>query len=216
LCGGTFSLSELSNRLGGESQVAVDEDFECVSLCQRGDIEAFRVLVDKYQRKMLNMAYRILGDYEAACEVVQDAFLSAHKSIRKFRGDAKFSTWLYRIVINVSRNRMKQLKTRLFREGISLDDAVRNEERQSSVDPPAQMLSALEQLERKELQAIVQECISLLDDEHREVLVLRDIQGFSYDEIKDILNIPDGTVKSRLFRARDLLRGSLKKVLGDL
>jgi RNA polymerase sigma-70 factor (ECF subfamily) len=196
--------------------VAVDEDFECVSLCQRGDIEAFRVLVDKYQRKMLNMAYRILGDYEAACEVVQDAFLSAHKSIRKFRGDAKFSTWLYRIVINVSRNRMKQLKTRLFREGTSLDDAVRNEERQSSVDPPAQMLSALEQLERKELQAIVQECISLLDDEHREVLVLRDIQGFSYDEIKDILNIPDGTVKSRLFRARDLLRGSLKKVLGDL
>jgi RNA polymerase sigma-70 factor (ECF subfamily) len=196
--------------------VAVDEDFECVSLCQRGDIEAFRVLVDKYQRKMLNMAYRILGDYEAACEVVQDAFLSAHKSIRKFRGDAKFSTWLYRIVINVSRNRMKQLKTRLFREGISLDDAVRNEERQSSVDPPVQMLSALEQLERKELQAIVQECISLLDDEHREVLVLRDIQGFSYDEIKDILNIPDGTVKSRLFRARDLLRGSLKKVLGDL
>jgi RNA polymerase sigma-70 factor (ECF subfamily) len=216
LCGGTFSLSELSNRLGGESQVAVDEDFECVSLCQRGDIEAFRVLVDKYQRKMLNMAYRILGDYEAACEVVQDAFLSAHKSIRKFRGDAKFSTWLYRIVINISRNRMKQLKTRLFREGISLDDAVRNEERQSSVDPPVQMLSALEQLERKELQAIVQECISLLDDEHREVLVLRDIQGFSYDEIKDILNIPDGTVKSRLFRARDLLRGSLKKVLGDL
>jgi RNA polymerase sigma-70 factor (ECF subfamily) len=196
--------------------VAVDEDFECVSLCQRGDIEAFRVLVDKYQRKMLNMAYRILGDYEAACEVVQDAFLSAHKSIRKFRGDAKFSTWLYRIVINVSRNRMKQLKTRLFREGISLDDAVRNEERQSSVDPPVQMLSALEQLERKELQAIVQECISLLDDEHREVLVLRDVQGFSYDEIRDILNIPDGTVKSRLFRARDLLRGSLKKVLGDL
>jgi RNA polymerase sigma-70 factor (ECF subfamily) len=83
-------------------------------------------------------------------------------------------------------------------------------------DPPAREASIIEQLEQKEIQAKVQECIKALDNEYREVLVLRDIEGFSYDEIHDILNIPDGTVKSRLFRARDALKDCLKKVIGDI
>jgi len=164
----------------------------------------------------LNIAYRTTGDYEAACEVVQDAFLHAYKAIRKFRGDASFSTWLCRIVINLSKNRIKQMKTRSEREGVSLDAPVETEDGQVSHDPPSEEPSALEQMERKEVQTAVQMCINALDNDYREVLVLRDIQGLSYDEMGEILKIPDGTVKSRLFRARDALKEGLKKVFGEL
>ena len=196
----------MSNQLGEKKQVAADDDDELVGLCQKGDIDAFEALVEKHQRKMLNIACRMIGDYEAACEVVQDAFLSAYKAIRKFRGEAKFSTWLCSIVINLSKNRMKQMRTRLQREGPSIDDPVETEDGQVSRDPPDPGPSILEQLEKKEIQTKVQACINSLDDEYREVLVLRDIQGFSYDEIRDILKIPDGTVKSRLFTGRQLLK----------
>jgi len=193
----------------------VDEDLEFVTLCQKGDVDAFRPLVEKHQKRMVNIAYRVIGDYEAACEVVQDAFLHAYKAIRRFRGEAKFSTWLCRIVINLSKNRIKQIKTRLEREGVSLDAPIETEEGQVLHDPPAQNPSALEQMERKEIQAAVQTCINALDDVYREVLVLRDIQDLSYDEIGEILKVPGGTVKSRLFRAREALKEGLKKVCGE-
>lgn len=194
----------------------MDEDLEFVTLCQGGNVDAFRPLVEKHQKKMLNIAYRTMGDYEAACEVVQDAFLHAYKAIRKFRGEAKFSTWLCRIVINLSKNRIKQMKTHSEREGVSLDAPIETEDGQVSYDPPSEEPSALEQMERKEVQTAVQMCINALDNDYREVLVLRDIQGLSYDEIGEILKIPDGTVKSRLFRARDALKEGLKKVFGEL
>jgi RNA polymerase sigma-70 factor (ECF subfamily) len=213
---GTNLLAEMSNVVGEMKQVAADDDDELVGMCQKGQLDAFEALVEKHQRKMLNIAYRMIGDYEAACEVVQDAFFSAYKAIRKFRGEAKFSTWLCSIVINLSKNRMKQMRTRLQREGPSIDDPVETEEGQLRRDPPSREPSALEQLEKKEIQTKVQACINSLDGEYREVLVLRDIQGFTYDEIRDILKIPDGTVKSRLFRARDALKDCLKEVLGDL
>ena len=194
----------------------MDEDLEFVTLCQRGDVDAFGPLVEKHQKKMLNIAYRMMGDYEAASEVVQDAFLHAYKAIRKFRGEARFSTWLCRIVINLSKNRIKQMKTRLEREGVSLDAPTETEDGHVPHDPPAQEPSALEEMERKEVQTAVQVCINALDDDYREVLVLRDIQGLSYEEIGEILKIPGGTVKSRLFRARDALKEGLKKALGEL
>ncbi len=192
-----------------------DEDYEIVCLCQKGDVDAFGSLVEKYQKKMVNIAFRIIGDYEAASEVVQDSFVSAYKAIRKFRGEARFSTWLYRIVINASRNRMKRLKTRLQREGVSIEGS-RDAEGGRGIDPPDPGPSVLEQVEKREVESKVQACISALDDEYREVLVLRDIQGFSYDEISDILKVPGGTVKSRLFRAREALKDGLKEMIGDL
>jgi len=194
----------------------VDEDLEFVTLCQRGDVDAFRPLVERHQKKMLNIAYRMMGDYEAASEVVQDAFLHAYKAIRKFRGEARFSTWLCRIVINLSKNRIRQMKTQSEREGVSLDAPIETEDGQVSQDPPSEEPSALEQMERKEVQTAVQMCINALESDFREVLVLRDIQGLSYDEIGEILEIPGGTVKSRLFRARDALKEGLKKVFGEL
>ena len=110
---------------------------------------------------------------------------------------------------------MKQLRTRSQREGISIEGS-RGTEDGPGMDPPDPGPSVLEQVERREVEAKVQACVSALDAEYREVLVLRDIQGFSYDEIGDILKIPDGTVKSRLFRAREALKDGLKEVMGDL
>jgi len=207
----------MSNTKGdGKNRLQVDADYELVCLCQKGDTDAFEALVEKHQKKMLNIAYRMIGNYEEACEVVQDTFLSAYKAIQKFRGESRFSTWLSSIVINLSKNRIRQMKARFHREGPSLNDPVETEEGRFRTEPPAREPSIVEHLEKREVQAKVQECINHLDAEYREVLVLRDIQGFSYEEICDILKIPDGTIKSRLFRARDALKDRLKKAFGDL
>lgn len=192
-----------------------DEDAETVSLCKEGNDDAFESLVGKYQKKMFNIAYRMLGNYEDACEIVQDAFVSAYKGIKNFKGKAKFATWLYTIVINHSRNRLSQLKIQSSREAFSIDDPVADNaesKRETASDKP----SIVERLERKDVQQKVQDCIDSLDNEFKEVLILRDIQGFSYDEITDMLKIPEGTVKSRLFRARYALKDCLKKVMGKL
>lgn len=194
----------------------VDKDFEFVLLCKKGDIDAFEVLVERYQKKMLNIAYRMTDNYEDACEVVQETFLSAFKSIKKFRGEAKFSTWLTGITINHAKNRLKQIKTRHHHEVISIDDTIKTDDNSHVYEPQSHDAPIVEQLVQKEVQAQVQKCINSLDEEHREVVILRDMQGFSYEEIGHILKLPEGTVKSRLFRARDSLRNCLKSVLGDL
>ena len=199
-----------------KEQRTEDEDAQRVSLCKNGDVDAFEVLVKKHQKRMLNIAYRMIGSYEDACEVVQDAFVSAFKGIKNFEERAKFSTWLYTIVINLSRNRLKQLELKSYREDSSLDDPVLTNDSQITVEPASDEPSILEKLEKRDVQQKVQECIHVLDNESREVIVLRDIQGFSYNEISDMLKIPEGTVKSRLFRARDSLKDCLKKVMGDL
>ena len=193
----------MSNKIDEKNGTAADEDMEFVLLCQKGNGDAFEVLVERHQKKMFNIAYRITGDYEDAGEVTQEAFFSAFKAINKFRGEAKFSTWLTGITINHAKNRIKQKASRSRFEVEPVDDPVSHE------------IPVIERLEQKEVQKKIQECINSLDGEYREVLVLRDIEGFSYEEIHDILKIPDGTVKSRLFRARDALKNCLEKVLGD-
>lgn len=192
-----------------------DEDVKAVLLCQKGDTDAFEVLVERHQKRMLNVAYRMLGDYEEACDVVQDAFLAAYRAIGSFRREARFSTWLYGIVVNHARNRIKKAQGRLRHETRSIDDPVGLKEGSLQREVPDCGESAVEQLEKKEIEARVQECIGALETEYREVLVLRDIQGFSYDEIGEMLKLPDGTVKSRLFRARAAMKDCLVKVLGD-
>jgi RNA polymerase sigma-70 factor (ECF subfamily) len=172
--------------------------------------------VEKYQKKMLNISYRIVGSYEDACEIVQDAFVSAYKGIRGFEGKSRFSTWLYTIVVNLSRNRLKQLKIRGYHEGLSMDDPVLTDEGSLSVEVASDDPPVDERLEQKELQRKVRDCVKALDEEYREVVVLRDINGFSYGEIRDMLRIPEGTVKSRLSRAREALKDCLKKVMGEL
>jgi RNA polymerase sigma-70 factor, ECF subfamily len=193
-----------------------DEDATYVLLCRKGDTDAFEVLVERHQKRMLNLAYRIMGDYDEACDVVQEAFLSAYRAIRSFRGESKFSTWLYGIVVNHARNRIKQAESRLRHETRSIDDPIEMKSGSVSRQVSDCGESVADELEKKELEKKVQECIGSLEGEYREVLVLRDIQGFSYEEIGDMLKLPEGTVKSRLFRARAALKDCLVNVLGDL
>lgn len=212
-------MMEVSDKAKDEKRTVEDDDLKWVMLCQKGDVEAFGVLVERYQKKMLNMAYRMIGDYEEACDVVQEAFLAAFQAIKKFRGEARFSTWLYGIVVNSTKNRLKQLKrikTRFRHEGAYPGDSLdRNGVGCDCGATVGQQDSILEHLEKKELDARVQECIAHLDDDHREILVLRDIQGLAYDEIVVILQIPLGTVRSRLFRARNTLKDLLLSRIGD-
>lgn len=197
-------------------QKVTDEDTEIVSLCKKGDTDAFEVLVNKYQKKMLNIAYRMIGDYDDACEIVQDAFVSAFKNMRHFRAEAKFSTWLYTIVVNLSKNRLKQLTVKGHREELTLDSPMNPDDKQLRREPVSGEPSVLENIEKRETQKVVQGCIKSLDYEFREVIVLRDIQGFSYEEVSDMLKLKEGTVKSRLFRAREALKNCLKRAIGDL
>lgn len=212
---GTKPPAALSHTMEGRQENR-DEDAQYVALCQGGEPAAFEVLVRRHQKRMFNIAYRMTGNYEDAGDVVQEAFLSAYRTIKRFRGEARFSTWLCGIVINHARNRMRQAGSRAYHEPLSLDDPPVGQEGGPAFDPPSRETPALDVLVRKETQEKVQRCINGLEKEHREIIVLRDIEGFSYEEITGMLGIPDGTVKSRLSRARNALRESLKKVLGDL
>ncbi len=212
---GTKPAAGLSHATEGRREER-DEDAQYVALCQGGEPAAFEVLVRRHQKRMFNIAYRMTGNYEDAGDVVQEAFLSAYRTIKHFRGDARFSTWLYGIVVNHARNRMRQAGSRAYHEPVSIDDPPVGQDGGPAFDPPSREAPALDVLVRKEMQQKVQDCINGLEKEHREIIVLRDIQGFSYEEITGMLGIPDGTVKSRLSRARNALRESLKKVLGDL
>jgi RNA polymerase sigma-70 factor (ECF subfamily) len=213
---GTNQPAGRSNSKDGMIRSMADEDEFLVRSAQKGDLRAFEALVEKYQKKMLNLAFRMLGDYEEACDAVQEAFLSAFRAIRKFRGEAKFSSWLYGIVLNQARNRLRQIASRERHHSKSLDDPSGPGSGRSDPDPPSPEVSVLDQMEKKEIEGKVQECIDHLEEGYREVLVLRDILGHSYEEIQQALKLPDGTVKSRLFRARESVKNCLKKGFGDL
>jgi RNA polymerase sigma-70 factor (ECF subfamily) len=210
----------VSEQAEHKNSTVEDNDLPWVMLCRKGDDEAFGVLVERYQKKMLNVAYRMIGDYEESCDVVQEAFLAAFRAIGKFRGEARFSTWLYGIVVNHTKNRLRQLNkmnSRFSHEEFAAENAGGGAENGCCCQAAAgQRDSVLESLEKKDLEDRVQECIGSLDDGYREILVLRDIQGLSYEEIVVILKIPLGTVRSRLFRARSILKDLLLNRIGDL
>ena len=189
-------------------------DEELVAACRRRDPEAFGVLVRRHQKTMLNLAYRMLGNLEEACEVVQDAFLAAHRGLDRFRGEARFTTWLTAITLNQARNRLARLKPLRRRETYSLDAPIATPDGTVRPDPPSSAPGPLELLEQQALRSRLEGCIQALAEAFREVLVLRDLQDRSYDEIGALLNVRVGTVKSRLFRARDHVRACLERAPG--
>jgi RNA polymerase sigma-70 factor, ECF subfamily len=206
---------DLSNAAAG-SPPAHDADAPLVRAAQAGDLQAFETLVARHQKRMLNIAYRFIDEYDEACDVVQEAFVSAYKHLDSFRGEAKFSTWLTTITVNYARNRLQQLKTKKGHEAYSLDDPIDTPDGSLMRDPPSDEPSALRRLEQEELRQRVQQCVKKLEPDFREVLVLRDLQDFSYEEIGAVLKIRAGTVKSRLFRAREMVKECLKRIMGDL
>jgi RNA polymerase sigma-70 factor, ECF subfamily len=174
-------------------------DAECVRRVQQGDINSFEVLVRRYEKAIFNLAYRLLGNYDEAAEVAQDVFLSAFKSIHQFRGEANFSTWLYRIGLNHASTRRKSLNNTQRRQ-LPLDGTEVIAD--SAVDPA-------KNVEDKEIQQRVQQALNSLDAEDARIILLRDLQDISYEEVAAMLDIPVGTVKSRLHRPRRALKTSL-------
>jgi RNA polymerase sigma-70 factor (ECF subfamily) len=193
-----------------QHEVTVD-DAALVEASRKGDLSAFECLVNRHQRMLINVAFRTTGVYEDACDIVQDAFISAWRKLGDYRGEAKFSTWLTAIVINLSRNRLQQMRQHQRREAYSLNTPLPGGD--DAPDPPSGARSVLDQLEEAELRLHLQHCIDALTPEFREVLVLRDMQEMSYEEVGSTLKLREGTVKSRLFRARDAVKDCLKKAV---
>jgi RNA polymerase sigma-70 factor (ECF subfamily) len=197
-----------------ERDTDMDQDRTLVEACRKGDLSAFEELVRRHQRMLLNVACRVLGNYEDACDVTQEAFLAAWRKLGEFRGAAQFSTWLTAIVINLCRNRLQQVQSRQRREAYSLDDPSPGGCATLAASLHSGAPSALQQLEAQELGNALRRCIKALDAGFREVLVLRDMQEFSYEEVAAALGLRQGTVKSRLFRARDAVKDCLKRSMG--
>jgi RNA polymerase sigma-70 factor (ECF subfamily) len=199
------------------SRLEVDEgseDATLVAACRSGHSEAFGILVRRHQKIMLNLAYRLLGNLEEACEVVQDAFVAAHRGLPGFRGEARFSTWLAAITLNQARNRLARTARRRRNEAFSLDEPLAGTEGRVLPDPASPAPSALEDLETRALRRQLEACIRALPLEYREALVMRDLQDRSYLDIGLILKVQEGTVKSRIFRARESVKTCLRRALG--
>lgn len=184
-----------------------DQDLVCQVTAGNGD--AFGMIVERHQDRLYNTVYRLVGSAEDARDVLQDVFLKAFENLDRFRGGSSLYTWLFRIAVNTSLSHRR--KRRWVPMGLAAPDDAENTGRPPLADPspadPADPLMAAE------TERLIQEAISSLDDEHRTIVVLRDIQHCDYREIADILDVPPGTVKSRLHRARLLLRDRLKPLL---
>lgn len=174
-------------------------DGECVRSVQKGETDAFEVLVTRHQKAIFNLLYRLLGDYDEATEIAQEVFFSAYKSIRQFRREANFSTWLYRIAVNHANTRRKSMSR--FRERtIPLEAAAPVADRRPGPDEAA---------EQREIQQTVQQALNSLEPNDAMIILLRDLQDVPYEEVARVLEIPIGTVKSRLHRARQVLKSKL-------
>lgn len=171
---------------------------ELLSACRRGDEAAFETLVHLHENKVYTLCRRMCGNEDDALEASQDAFLAAWRGLPSFRGDAAFSTWLYRLASNAC---IDVLRRR--RESLSLDDA------DLALNPADPSPTPEQAAERAETRALVREGLAQLPEDYRQALVLRELQGMSYAEIADSLGVELGTVKSRISRARGLLKNYL-------
>jgi len=179
-------------------------DWECVQKVQGGDADAFETLVRRHEKKIFNLLYRWLGDYDEAAEVAQEVFLAAFRAIKRFRGDSSFATWLYRIGVNHAKNRQKSLQVaRQRQQAREVSDA--------PSDPASDPAEGVEQRERHDL---VQRGLNELDADDALLILLHDLQEVRYEEMSETLDIPLGTVKSRLHRARQALRAKLAPYFG--
>ena len=173
---------------------------ELVRAAQRGDDSAFEELVRTYEKRVYHLALRMCGNVDDAYEVAQEAFLSAWKGMRFFRGDSSFSTWLYRLTSNAAIDFLRRQRRQGGSDGVSLDD----EDTFLEVADPAP--SPHQQAERLELRDALARGLGALSPEHRQVLLLRELQDLTYEEIAAALELDLGTVKSRIARAREKLR----------
>ncbi|SET75892.1 RNA polymerase, sigma-24 subunit, RpoE [Natronincola peptidivorans] len=167
---------------------------------KNGDIESFELLISAYQKRAFNIAYRVLGNIEDANDVTQEALIKVYKSIHNFKGNSSFSTWLYSIVNNACIDFIRKNKK------VKLLYIDKQEEDGYQKEIPDEINTPECLFEKNEVKRMIHDAINQLNYEQRTIIVLRDIQGFSYQEIGEILNISEGTVKSRINRARNNLK----------
>jgi RNA polymerase sigma-70 factor (ECF subfamily) len=186
------------------------EDLELIELFLSGDEEAFNRLVIKYQHKIYNLCCRVMGDRDEAQDMAQEVFITVHKSLKKFRGESLFSTWVFRVTVNHCKNRIKHLGRRRYYQTLSIDQPMELDDGEVYYEPEDECPDPEESMASLEIQNLVQDAINTLDPVHRIVIVLRDIQDLSYEEIAEIVGIKVGTVKSRIHRARNDLKKKLE------
>jgi RNA polymerase sigma-70 factor (ECF subfamily) len=190
----------------GTGQDGPPSDERLVQATLAGDRAAFGELVVRYQDRLFNTLVRVLGSREDAKEVVQDALVQAFVKLDRFRGEAKFYTWLYRIGMNLA------LSHRRRRRPVDSLEVVKE---RLGEEPVAQQPAAAHDLIERERAALLQRALLELQDDHRQILVLRELEGCTYETIGEILELPVGTVRSRLFRARAQLKQHLEKLLPE-
>jgi RNA polymerase sigma-70 factor, ECF subfamily len=176
------------------------------------DGRAFDEIVQLYGDKVFSLVYRMLGNRHEAEDVAQEVFITVFKTVDGFRGEAKFSTWLLRIAANQSKNRIKYLSRRPT-DGGEVEDALQT---RAGAGTPAPIMQAQIEgpdvlMEAAELESLMQRSIAALDEEHRLLVILRDVEELSYQEIGEITGLPEGTIKSRLHRARMAIKEELDK-----
>lgn len=181
-------------------------DFELVKKARDGDRKAFGTLVELYQRRVYAIAFGILRSREDAWDAAQEAFVKAYKNLDRFEGTSAFYTWLYRITYNLS---IDHLRSRKRRDTVDLDE---NRKLEKALEKAGHQVADHpdEVADRKELTRVLHEAMDKLSEKHRAIIVLREVEGLSYEEMADVLGISKGTVMSRLFHARKNLQALLR------
>lgn len=193
---------------GAIAESAPDIDQQLVSRVQQGDKRAFDLLVLKYQHKIMAIVSRFIKDSAEVHDVTQEAFIKAYRALRNFRGDSAFYTWLYRIAINTAKNHLVSRGRRPPLHDVDVEDA----EFYASADGLRDNTSPESELMRDQLEAVVNKAIRDLPEDLRTAVTLREMEGMSYEEIAEVMSCPVGTVRSRIFRARE----SIDKKISDL
>lgn len=186
-----------------------DNDLQLVQRVQRGDKSAFDLLVLKYQHRILKLVSRFISDAAEAQDVAQETFLKAYRALPSFRGDSAFYTWLYRIAINTAKNALVSDRRRPVDFDLDLQDPEQYERhaRLKDVETPEGVLLT------EEIRKVVERAMQQLPDDLRTAIVLREIEGLSYEEIAQAMDCPVGTVRSRIFRAREAIDKRLQPLL---
>jgi len=183
-----------------------------VERVQKGDKRAFDLLVGKYQHKIVSLISRYVSDHAEALDVAQEAFIKAYKAIGRFRGDSAFYTWMYRIAINTAKNHLVSQSRRPPSSDVDAQDA-----EQFQVDTRLKDRGSPEhELLKEEIERTIHDAISELPDDLRVAITLREMEGMSYEDIATTMDCPIGTVRSRIFRAREAIDGRLRPLLSNL
>ena len=184
-------------------------DKQLVSRVQKGDRRAFDLLVLKYQHRILSLVGRFISDYAEAQDVTQEAFIKAYKALPSFRGDSAFYTWMYRIAVNTAKNHLISRSRKTPTQDIDLDDAefFTGEGAMKEIETPDGLL------QRDQLRDVVFDAIEQLPDELRRAVTLRELEGMSYEEIARTMDCPIGTVRSRIFRAREAIDKKMQPLM---